>query len=153
MKFLALLVTIIASMAVAVTGASSASALRASDESTTAQQNSPESHEEVLRKLNHPQHRSRRMEIENGRRIQFEDSVLRCSNTPWSPCGPGSACEDTDTGYICENLMVHGCFPVGCSRNSQCVKGDNGIHACICDEGYARPDEWMPCTPIADVVN
>jgi hypothetical protein len=91
------------------------------------------------------QHVERRTLIEDGRRIQYIDDIQRCTNSQWgSPCGPGSACEDTETGYICSNPFVYGC-PAGCTQYAKCLKGADNLYSCVCDPGYYQPEPWMPC--------
>jgi hypothetical protein len=65
-----------------------------------------------------------------------------------SPCGPLALCEDTDAGHMCKTISLQGC-PVGCDPNSSCVEDNdkNSTWSCVCNPGYSRSSESMPCSP------
>ena len=68
-----------------------------------------------------------------------------CSNPYGNPCGPGSACTDTETGISCTPINLEGC-PVGCGPNSTCrLQSTNQTYECICNAGFARPQPFLPC--------
>ena len=66
-----------------------------------------------------------------------------CSNPYGNPCGPGSACTDTETGISCAPINLEGC-PVGCGPNSSCMLQQNA-YECICNTGFSRPQKYLPC--------
>ena len=67
-----------------------------------------------------------------------------CSNPYGNPCGPGSACTDTETGISCAPINVDGC-PVGCGPNSTCQLQQQQSYECVCNAGYSRPQPYLPC--------
>ena len=69
-----------------------------------------------------------------------------CANPYGNPCGPGSACTDTETGISCAPINLEGC-PVGCGPNSSCMLQQNA-YECICNTGFSRPQKYLPCIAI-----
>ena len=73
------------------------------------------------------------------------DPVVKCASSPWNPCGPGSACTDTDTGFTCSPPINQLGCPVGCGPNAECVVGGNSLFTCECKEGFTRPEAFLSC--------
>lgn len=71
--------------------------------------------------------------------------IVKCSNPFGNPCGPGSACTDTDTGHTCAPTNLYNC-PVGCGPNSSCVnEGKNIGFYCLCNSGFYRTKPYLGC--------
>lgn len=63
-----------------------------------------------------------------------------CASPAGNPCGPGSACRDSPTGFLCTPPAP---CPAGCGPNSSCVND-----ACACDAGFARSESFLLCEDI-----
>lgn len=84
--------------------------------------------------------------------------VTRCASQHLNPCGPGSVCTDTDTGFVCVNqLKNRPICPMGCGPNESCIASarqessslsstERGVHHhCECNSGYQRLNPFLPC--------
>lgn len=88
--------------------------------------------------------------IENGKRVLYTGvaSKLGCNDPNGSPCGPESKCEQVNiTSFICQNEFYYGCV-AGCGPDSTCTRGSDMVYYCKCNDGYYRPQDWMPCRAI-----
>jgi hypothetical protein len=69
--------------------------------------------------------------------------VQSCQSPYGNPCGPGSACADTESGITCTPLYDTSLCPVGCPPTENCDQGK-----CVCKENHVRPDPYTACIPL-----
>jgi hypothetical protein len=64
-----------------------------------------------------------------------------CNNQYGNPCGPGSACTDTEPGFhTCSQVGEDNVCAFGCPPTEDCVLGE-----CTCKEGFERTNQYLPC--------
>jgi hypothetical protein len=77
----------------------------------------------------------------------FQCAPRTCANRYGNPCGPGSACTDTASGFTCAAINQYNC-PVGCGPDSSCVDGGSSSgFICQCNPGFSRSQPYLHCLP------